>query len=1209
MSDSATAALASVPKNVLAHSVDPLDEEKRLLKEQDAGLADEEDASISSGAGDDAVAADHHLDDAVKNVSCSVKWSDTPRNKIPAYFQLELTDYQALSLEKMESAPNQASILAQDMGLGKTATSLGYICNRISRHKREFGTMNGSQHLVSAPKSVVRQWMAEFSKFVSPEAGIKIKLMTDKITAQDVQQIVRGEINIVITTPYRILDAFKDLCIAAGLSAFAESRMAYKSSDDVRNMHRLYTDWCKTASEPLRAKFDVYISPNGLDARVQDKRTNGSVIFWPFSPKWSTFVIDEAHQIRNCGIINWRAQFCVPAVSRVLLTATPLHTSLNDIYSYLRFLRIANLVASDVWFATGYASFDNKDTYLDGMCKNILIWMRKKDIPGLNIVPKLNFHVLAPISNPIEERYYSEWSAMAGKFAKAATTGNKQTKKEALVKVRVAILRCRQVCGAAATLPEAVRLNGFSEKDFPGIKDRNGWAGTHSSKLNELVNIARDHIKKGEKFTVVSSFVGLVNLVMERFAEEGIGCAHYVGSMSESERSATIARFKDDPKISALVCSLGAGHVGLSLGWAVRAMNIDPWWNPQILLQAENRVHRYDSKGLVKITYLIMAGTIEEAIMKIAQARLEMASAFHKASSLRELLSMKRFATPEPARFGDKRKGGPGASAPALGPAPPRFESLAKDAEVLWLNRKNVTKTVCEECIYEANLKELAERNTGDKAKPRAVLEEEAYAGVRLKKEAMTIAAAKPDETMVDVPEVLDEVAEEDEEKEPESANKKSRTQKDKQPAPKVPDVVTPKPTPAPTPVGPSETTAVADSFTRVRLETVRTPTQLFAAVKRSFDNEAARLRPSALLGMQKYSEDLETSSAVFVSLDRKTANLSKIEKELAAHGGMLKSQADSIQASKTLWDETVLSAMRTTAIKAGKTASQTAAAAFRSELQALASDACLMPEMTMLHQHIHQVIACTRTRVSADTTESTRLAISHIFDPILPLIAFTNFEDKLSDTTNVTGAASEPLPAVVTSERPHMLHVVGSITKSVVIAPAATKKGQPTLRSALMSGETPVNRLPYLAALNYARYTASKNFTSIELKVGLYDEFASVRIDAGSLFLIYASHSLLISDFVPIVSEGYAINKIRAAIAKELKTEHLTVAYMPTPRHVLCPTWLHERVHQALKERSEKDVYVCNTFGRAATNPLIEMKMQLRRIFRPWWCELTLVV
>ena len=80
-------------------------------------------------------------------------------------------------------------------------------------------------------------------------------------------------------------------------------------------------------------------------------------------------------------------------------------------------------------------------------------------------------------------------------------------------------------------------------------------------------------------------------------------------------------------------------------------------------------------------------------------------------------------------------------------------------------------------------------------------------------------------------------------------------------------------------------------------------------------------------------------------------------------------------------------------------------------------------------------------------------------------------------------------------------------------------------------------------------------------------------------------------------------------AIAKELKTEHLTVAYMPTPRHVLCPTWLHERVHQALKERSEKDVYVCNTFGRAATNPLIEMKMQLRRIFRPWWCELTLVV
>nr|XP_016464088.1 PREDICTED: DNA repair protein RAD16-like [Nicotiana tabacum] len=70
--------------------------------------------------------------------------------------------------------------------------------------------------------------------------------------------------------------------------------------------------------------------------------------------------------------------------------------------------------------------------------------------------------------------------------------------------------------------------------------------------------------------------------------------------MSMAERDAAVTTFTEDPECRILLMSLKAGGVALNLTVASHVFLMDPWWNPAVELQAQDRIHRIGQHKPVK---------------------------------------------------------------------------------------------------------------------------------------------------------------------------------------------------------------------------------------------------------------------------------------------------------------------------------------------------------------------------------------------------------------------------------------------------------------------------------------------------------------------------------------------------------------------------------------------------------------------------------
>ena len=294
------------------------------------------------------------------------------------------------------------------------------------------------------------------------------------------------------------------------------------------------------------------------------------------------FIIDEAQTIKNPKA---KITECVKSINskvKFALTGTPIENTLIDLWSIFDFLMPGYLKTKEE-FDEGFKNSENLNDLKDLISPFIL---RREKEKVLDELPEKEEKKIIINMTKEQKLIYNSYV----KTIKEAIKNNKGSLFSHLTKLRLLCLD-----------PSLVMDN------------YNGG----SSKVDALINIVTDNIKKNRKILVFSQFTKALDLIKVHLESLDINYSYIDGKISSKDRLKKVKEFNDTEDSKVFLISLKAGGTGLNLTSASLVIHFDPWWNPSVENQATDRAYRIGQERNVEVLKLICKDSIEEKIINL----------------------------------------------------------------------------------------------------------------------------------------------------------------------------------------------------------------------------------------------------------------------------------------------------------------------------------------------------------------------------------------------------------------------------------------------------------------------------------------------------------------------------------------------------------------------------------------------------------------
>ena len=155
------------------------------------------------------------------------------------------------------------------------------------------------------------------------------------------------------------------------------------------------------------------------------------------------------------------------------------------------------------------------------------------------------------------------------------------------------------------------------------------------AKVEAATELAEEVIEQGGQVVLFTAFCESAEQIAQ-----ALGAEQIAGDVDAAARQAAIDRFQAGER-KAIVCTLGAGNVGITLTAAQTVVLVDRPWTPGDAVQAEDRLHRIGQRSAVTAVWLQANGADEaiDALLEQKHERIELVLA-GKRKSLRGIRSI-----------------------------------------------------------------------------------------------------------------------------------------------------------------------------------------------------------------------------------------------------------------------------------------------------------------------------------------------------------------------------------------------------------------------------------------------------------------------------------------------------------------------------------------------------------------------------------------
>ncbi|NXN32639.1 SMAL1 protein, partial [Nycticryphes semicollaris] len=147
---------------------------------------------------------------------------------------------------------------------------------------------------------------------------------------------------------------------------------------------------------------------------------------------------------------------------------------------------------------------------------------------------------------------------------------------------------------------------------------------TAEAKIHSVVEYILELLERGnDKFLVFAHHKIMLDAIVAELEKKHVEYIRIDGSTPSAERQSLCQKFQFSEKQVVAILSLTAANMGLTLSAADLVVFAELFWNPGVLIQAEDRAHRIGQTSSVNVHYLVAKGTADDYLWPMIQEKIE----------------------------------------------------------------------------------------------------------------------------------------------------------------------------------------------------------------------------------------------------------------------------------------------------------------------------------------------------------------------------------------------------------------------------------------------------------------------------------------------------------------------------------------------------------------------------------------------------------
>jgi len=325
-------------------------------------------------------------------------------------------------------------------------------------------------------------------------------------------------------------------------------------------------------------------------------------------------IADEAHHLKNRNTLNWKFVNSLKKKFILLLTATPVHNNLMELYNLITLLKPGQLKTPSSFRRSFVLKGDSRIPINREKLRELLSEVMIRNTRSLaNINLPKRYATTIKIKLDEDERVFYE---TLSNFVKESYLSHK------LDKFTATLLQMEAGSSPFAVRSTLFKLRERKRDSFEAVgkieEILHSFEIQDSRKAEKLMEILS---KGSEKIIVFTNYLKTQKFLADKLNQAGIEYSLFNGRLSIKEKEASIDSFQKKARV---LISTEIGGEGKNLQFCNTMVNYDLPWNPMRIEQRIGRLHRIGQTRDVFIFNLSTEETVEDYILGILDKKINM---------------------------------------------------------------------------------------------------------------------------------------------------------------------------------------------------------------------------------------------------------------------------------------------------------------------------------------------------------------------------------------------------------------------------------------------------------------------------------------------------------------------------------------------------------------------------------------------------------